>query len=148
MPVLPSEITHFVARTMGRYRSCDELGIADTIVPSDSRPPALMPHMFVRDMNFGKYDECSAGRNVELFYANGIEYSEEKYFSRIDIKTTTKCRSSNIVTATSPHSLNGYRFSLRLYTASTNAVMRLLSMITHDTVTITVVLINGDCVIL
>jgi hypothetical protein len=29
MQVLPSEIAHFVARTLSRYRSCDELGIAD-----------------------------------------------------------------------------------------------------------------------
>lgn len=48
VPVLPSEITHFVARTMGRYRSCDELGIVDSIVPSDSRPPALIPHVCSR----------------------------------------------------------------------------------------------------
>jgi len=42
--------------------------------------------MFVRDMNFGKYEESSAGGNVELFCANVSDIDiEKKYFSKIYI---------------------------------------------------------------
>lgn len=126
VPVLPSEITHFVAYTVsiivhmtswksrigGKFHLILGLRVNATC-------------MFVHDMNFGKYEESSADRCVRLFCENRYKYSGKKYFSKIDIKTTIKSRSLNIGTAPSLHSLNGYRFFLHLY-ASTNAVMRML----------------------
>jgi len=77
VPVFPSEITHFVARMYIEhwdYHSY-ELGIADRRYCFIwFAAPALMPHVFVRDMNFGKYEESSAGRYVALFCVNRYRY--------------------------------------------------------------------------